>query len=179
MNAGIISSRYARALMMFGKKTGSENKLFEEAVMLTENFSIFPNIERALSNPSLSRKTKQALINTAAGGNISRAFERFTDLLFQNHREAYIRNICLVYIDLYFTEKKLSKANLETAIPIDDSLKRQILDVLEKLTKQKIDLHSTVNPEIIGGYVLRWDTYRLNGSVASGLKKIKKELSGE
>ena len=52
----------------------------------------------------------------------------------------------------------------------------EIQKMLEEKTGKKISLESKVNPEIIGGMVIRMGDSLYDASIANKLKKIKKEL---
>ena len=48
--------------------------------------------------------------------------------------------------------------------------------MVERFANAEVELHTGVNPDIIGGFILEYDTYRLDASVRSQLRTILKEL---
>ena len=82
MDIGIVSMRYAKALIEYAKDTGAEDRVYHELRMLERSFRKHPDLREALDNPILKIKEKFALICTAAVGNgeVSREFSRFITL---------------------------------------------------------------------------------------------------
>ncbi len=69
MDIGIISMRYAKALMEYAKETGTEELFYREFCMLSHSFERHSELRVALENPILTVREKFAVICTAAVGN--------------------------------------------------------------------------------------------------------------
>ena len=85
MDIGIVSMRYAKALLEYAKSigAGAEETLYREFRMLDRSFRKHPDLRIALENPILTTREKLTLICTAAVGNASvgREFTRFITLV--------------------------------------------------------------------------------------------------
>jgi F-type H+-transporting ATPase subunit delta len=177
MNHGAISRRYAKALFLYAKKHHKEKEVFHESVTLAQSFAQHRALERCLGNVVLNSERKEALIEACAGGNASEEFKRFIRLVIAKKREPLLQLICLTYQDLYYREVRLLDVHLTTAKDLDAATTEKIVQKLLQHTGQTIQLHASANPKIIGGFVLRWDTYRLDTSVRTNLKRIQKNLT--
>jgi F-type H+-transporting ATPase subunit delta len=177
MNDGAISRRYARALFLYAKKHHREKEVFHESTVLAQSFGQYRTLERCLGNVTLRPEKKEALIEACAGGNVSAAFRQFIRLVIAKKRERLLQLICLTYRELFYRETRLLDVRLTTAKDLDAATTAKIVQELTQHTAQTIQLHAAVNPEIIGGFVLRWDTYRLDTSVRTNLKRIQKNLT--
>lgn len=71
MDIGIVSMRYAKALMEYAKSTGTEDRLYTEMRTLSRSFRKHPDLRAALENPVLPVQEKFSLICTAAVGGCS------------------------------------------------------------------------------------------------------------
>ena len=89
MDIGIVSMRYAKALMEYAKSMGAEDTLYKEFCMLDRSFRKHPDLRMALENPILTIREKLTLICTAAVGDApaGREFARFMTLVLKNRRE--------------------------------------------------------------------------------------------
>ena len=67
MYIGVISMRYAKALLAYADEKGTEDTVYEEAGILADSFSRIPELRQALDNPVLPAETKLKLICEAAG----------------------------------------------------------------------------------------------------------------
>ena len=177
MNHGAISRRYAKALFLYAKKHHKEKEVFHESMTLAQSFGQHRTLERCLGNIVLDSKKKEALIEACAGGNASAVFKQFIRLVIAKKRENLLQLICLTYQELFCREARLLDVHLTTAKDLDAAMTEKIVQKLTQHTGQNIQLHATTNPEIIGGFVLRWDTYRLDTSVQTNLKRIQKNLT--
>jgi len=176
MDRGTISRRYAKALYMYAHEHGKERSIYESAVALSKSYLEYTALRRTLANPILAGEEKEKLIILAAGGEVSDEFRNFIRLVIKQKREDFLQMIGLSYQEIYRYEKKLLHVDIVTAVPIDKKTEKDIVDRLEQLTHETVDIASTVDPEIIGGYILRWDTYRWDASITSQLRQIKKDL---
>ena len=68
MNTGVISVRYARALLKAACEQGIEDKVFAVMQTLAQNFLQIPELHMTIENPMLSKEKKRKLLETACGG---------------------------------------------------------------------------------------------------------------
>ena len=120
MDIGIVSMRYAKALMEYAKSTGTEDRLYTERRTLSRSFEKHSDLRAALENPVLPVQEKFSLICTAAVGDAPAGQElsRFVTLILKNRREAFLQYICLSYLDLYRKSRHIGVAKLTTAVPV-------------------------------------------------------------
>ena len=176
MDRGIVSGRYARALLMHADKYGYEKELYKEAKWLTSCMANYPQIKRILSSPVVSISKKLYMLEILFVQPMSEEFKRFIRLVLEKKREELLQTICFMYMEYYREEKKILLVELVTATPVDEVTKQRIIEKMEKLTHVNIRLITSINREILGGYVLFWDTYRWDSSVASRMRQVKKTI---
>ena len=125
MDIGIVSMRYAKALMEYAKSMGAEDTLYKEFCMLDRSFRKHPDLRMALENPILTIREKLTLICTAAVGDApaGREFARFMTLVLKNRRENFLQYICLSFLDLYRKDKHIGVGKLITAVPFPSARK--------------------------------------------------------
>ena len=195
MDIGIVSMRYAKALMEYAKSTGTEDRLYTEMRtlsrsfekhsdlraelrMLERSFRKHPDLREALDNPILKIKEKFALICTAAVGNgeVSREFSRFMTLVLRNRREYYLQYICLTYLDLYRKLKHIGVGKLITSVPVSREVWERIRDSASTLLHAQMELQTEVDPSIEGGFIFDINDFRLDASIATQLKRVKQQF---
>jgi len=176
MNQGLISRRYASALWLYARKNRQEDRVYDEIRLLGNSFIQYPSFKRVLLNRTLSREKKLEVVTMVAGDNISHVLKNFLQLIFTNKRDEFLRLICLSFESIYLKEKKILKAGLVTAIPVDVTMKQHITQKIEESTGHSIHLTTAVNPSILGGYIVTVDTWRMDASLTTQLKRIKESL---
>ena len=176
MNRGIVAGRYARALLMHADKYGYELEVYREAKWLSNCMSHYPQIKRILSSPIVSISKKMIMIEKLFVHPLSEQFGRFIRLILEKKREESLQSICLMYMDYYREEKHILQVELITATPVTEESKARIIEKMEKLTHEQIRLITTIDPKILGGYVIYWGTYRWDASVASRMRQVKEKI---
>jgi F-type H+-transporting ATPase subunit delta len=124
----------------------------------------------------LNATDKLELIKTASGGNVSDSLVRFIQLVLNQKRENYLQSIALSYQDLYRKHTNSSIAKLVTACPVDSNTTNKIKQLVQQSKTGTIEFVTEIDASITGGFVLYIDSYRLDASVASQLKRIKNQL---
>jgi len=177
MKEGLIASRYAKALYEFASDSKKEEEIYKGMKMLEKSFSLNKELNVVLRNPLLKKELKKQLIITAYGGEIDIVFERFIELILNNKREAYLQNIVLKYLDVYYEHKNLCIVKLTIAFPIDHESEKKLINSIKKLVLKDLIVEKEIDPEIIGGFILEIGDVRWDGSVATQLNKIHKKLT--
>jgi len=176
MNRGIISTRYAKALLSYALERGAEEKVYLQISQLSKSFFEVPDLEKSLTSPIHSQETKISLVRTAAGGNVSDEFIRFTEIVFCNKREYLLRTIALAFIFLYHKYKNISICSLITAVPTSIDVEEKIKKLITGKTHGSVELEKSVDPEIEGGFIFELNFNRLDASVSTQLSRIRKQF---
>jgi F-type H+-transporting ATPase subunit delta len=80
------------------------------------------------------------------------------------------------YITLYRQQKNISRGRLITAAAVSAATEQKMKQMVESKTKGSVEFQTEVNPDIIGGFILEYGTYRMDASVRNKLKLIETEL---
>ncbi len=177
MDIGIISVRYARALYKRSVETHCEDQVYAHMQHLTASCMQMPALRSAISNPMLSKDNKYKLLVTACGQEeLCPVVERFITLVLDKGREDGMQYIANSYLTLYRAEKRIIDAKLTTAVPVGEGTEQKMRQLVEKRTNASVHFTTEVAPEIIGGFILEYDTYRLDASVQNKLNVILKQL---
>ncbi len=179
MNEGMISKRYARALLQYATEQKNEDVLFSEMKKLAAVFACEPRLRMAMDNPTLNTEDKLGLLKASVGSKASDGFIRFMQLVLKNKREVRLRTIALCYVDLYCELKHINTGKLITATPVDATVTEKMKGLLQKVKSGTLDFETSVDPDIEGGFILYIDTYRLDASVRTQLKRIKQKFVAE
>jgi F-type H+-transporting ATPase subunit delta len=112
------------------------------------------------------------------GGNVEKIILSLIDLIVKNGRESFLPAIARVFIHETKKYKGITESVLTTAVKVDDNVRKQITDLISEVFKTKVELKESIDPEIIGGFILQIDDNYIDASIKNKLRKIKKELIG-
>ena len=137
---------------------------------------MFDQLRSVLDNPVLGNSRKKAIIVLAIGNDIEAVLDKFIDLVLVNNRENQLQTIGLKYIDIYREEKKIFSGKLTTAIEINATIEDHLMAMIEKQTNGTLELEKTVNPDILGGFMIEVDNLRWDATLKNELQSIKNKL---
>ena len=175
MNTGLIPVRYATALLDFANVSELQDRVYTEIKALTQSYFQFSELRTVLDNPVLAKAEKRKIIILGAGGNVSKPFEKFLDLLLENNRESFLLSIALKFIDLFRKQKNIHYGKLTTASPINTATEKRLMEMVENTTGGTIEMEKIIDPEIIGGFMFEVDFVRWDASISGELRRIRKE----
>ncbi len=175
MNSGLISYRYAKALLQFADAQNATDAVYSEAKLVEASFKHATKIRSVLANPVISKSEKQKLLLLTAGDSPSKTLENFVDLIIKNGREGNFERIMRKYVELYREKHQIHSAKLTTALKLDSAVEKKILDRIKQTIGGSIEVEKNVDPDILGGFVFEVDYTRLDASLSRQLAAIKKE----
>lgn len=175
MDIGIISVRYAKALLQFALENKEEQKVYGEMQTLGETFRAVPALQQALINPTYTEEQKTGWLLTAASGDAKAtlSLRRFVSLVVKNGRADMMLFISASYLTLYRKKKHLTEARL-TFRQVNAALVERIRKMLEEKIHAKVEMSVSEDKELLGGFVLEYDTYRLDASVRTQLNELRR-----
>ena len=102
---------------------------------------------------------------------------KLLDLLTQNKRVYIVNDIANSFIQLYNSYNDIKEAVVITASPINKDLEEKILSKINISDLKSINLKNIVKPEILGGFIIRFDGKEYNASVKQNLNNLKTQLT--
>ncbi len=143
---------------------------------LSDCYVRVPELRFTIDNPMLSKDEKEKLFVTAAGDRPCELTRTFFKLVLKEDREGMMQFIANSYITLYRKQKNLIRAKLLTATTVTPTIEQKLRKLVESKTSGTVEFETEVNPNIVGGFILEYDTYRLDLSVKSMLNSILSQL---
>lgn len=176
MAIGVISVRYARALLKCAMELNLEDKVYQEMITLADQYNRVPELRSTIDNPMLEKNKKQALLQAACGKNLSELTARFIQLVLQEGRENVMQMMATSYITLYRKQKNIISGRLITATTVTSEVEQKMKQMVQRKSQGTVEFQTEVDPDIIGGFILEYDSYRMDASVQTKLNNILKEL---
>jgi F-type H+-transporting ATPase subunit delta len=130
-----------------------------------------------LKSPIIKPAKKQQVVEAIVKDNVSAVTALFVRLLIAKGRESNLPEIITAFITQYKDHKNIYTVKLSTATPLDDDLKNALINQIRKTSEmQNIELESTVNEDLIGGFVLQAGDKLIDASIAYDLKQIARQF---
>ena len=168
--------RYAKAIFEIAKEENSIDSVFGDMKTVEILCNSSHDFKNLLSNSQINHNEKKTAILSLIKDHNSLTI-KLLDLLIQNKRVNIVNDIANSFIQLYNSHNDIKEAVVITASPIDKDLEEKILSKINISDLKSINLKNIVNPEILGGFIIRFDGKEYNASVKQNLNNLKTQLT--
>ena len=168
--------RYAKAIYEIAKEENSIDSVFIDMKTVETLCNSSHDFKNLLSNSQINYNVKKTAILSLIKDHNSLTI-KLLDLLIQNKRVYIVNDIANSFIQLYNSHNDIKEAVVITASPIDKDLEEKILSKINISDLKSINLKNIVNPEILGGFIIRFDGKEYNASVKQNLNNLKTQLT--
>jgi F-type H+-transporting ATPase subunit delta len=177
MDIGVISVRYARALLKCATDAKIEDSVYQQMQLLAKSYVEVPQLRQTIDNPMLAKEKKEMLLITAVGGEQALPLTKaFVALVLKEDRENMIQFMANSYVTLYRKQKNVIRGKLTTAVAVAPETEQKMRQMVQSRTQGIVEFETEVNPDLIGGFVLEYDTFRMDASVKNKLNVILNTL---
>ena len=143
---------------------------FAQALNDNRDFAVF------FFSPYFSTEEKKDGLKRAVTG-AEPVFMNFLEALIERHRMPAIFRIRDRYQDMWEDERDLLPVEVTSAVALDKATIGSIGDRIGEQTKRTVELSSKVDPDILGGIVLRVGNVILDASIRNRLEQLRKQVA--
>jgi F-type H+-transporting ATPase subunit delta len=171
-----IAQVYARSLFEVAKEHDVLDEIHEQLGIWADALAENRDLQVFFFSPRFTSAEKKDAIRRIIDGGDER-FVNFLELLAERNRLAVTFRIRRTFDGLWREENKLLPVEVTSAVELDEGLVKSIGDRIQERTGRKVELNSKVDPEIIGGLVLRVGNKVLDASVHGRLERLRREIT--
>ena len=175
MRSETIARNYAETLFDLGERSGQTARYADLMDALAAAVENTPSVQTVLMSPRVP-KAEKARILGAAFENVPREFVLFLQALVKRGRQTLLREIAHEYHTLLDIKLNRVRAGVTLARPADEALQRSIAEALSRQLGKEVLPAFTVDPEILGGSIVRIGERIHDGSVRRRLTKLRRHL---
>ena len=171
-----IAEVYGRSLFAVAQEHGKLDEIREQLGQFADALQDNRDLAIFFFSPYFSTlEKKEGLEKTVDGADPT--LINFLELLIEKHRTPAVFRIRRYYDGLWERENKVLPVQISTATKLDDAIVKQIGDRISKDTGQRIELTADVDPDILGGIVLRVGNSILDASIRNRLDNLRKHVA--
>jgi F-type H+-transporting ATPase subunit delta len=177
MKVSKTSRKYAKALFEVlgdaGKARLAQHELEQVDKVISGGD---PELRRLLTHPQIKGDRKAELVTRIFGAKVSEQTLRVLTLLARRSRITALPGIVQVLDKMVLEAEGVARAEVTTAIPMDDGQKDMVHKRIGQLVGLKIELHTKVDPKLIGGIVIKVGDRLIDGSVRYHLEQLREGM---
>jgi F-type H+-transporting ATPase subunit delta len=169
------AARYAKALLDLTLENGSVEAVekdlirFVQVVKESNDFRIF------LNSPVVRDDKKIAIYQLVFEG-FNPLTMQFFALVTKNGREQLLPEIAAQFERQLMKNRGIVSGSIVSATPLTEKTKQEILDRIAPAFEGSLQLSESVDPSLLGGFVIRIEDKQIDASVANKLKELRQEL---
>jgi F-type H+-transporting ATPase subunit delta len=171
-----IAQVYSRSLFGVAKEHGKLDVVRDQLGQVSDAIAQSRELQTFFFSPYFSTQEKIDGLHKAVQG-MEPEVDNFLELLIENHRMPAIHRIRRQYDDLWEEENKLLPVEVTTAVELDRETVDQLGERIGAQTGRRVELTSTVDPDILGGLVLRVGNSILDASIRNRLNQLRREVA--
>src|SRR6476660_694666 len=171
-----IAQVYARSLFEVASEQGKIDAVRDQLGEFADVLSGQHDLQVFFFSPYFSTTEKAEGLARAVSG-ADEIFVKFLKLLIENHRMPVIFRVRRAYDALWEEENKLLPVSVTSAVELDKATVSQIGDRIAEQTGRKVELSATVEPDILGGIIVRVGNQVLDASVRNRLEQLRKQVA--
>ena len=170
-----IAAVYGRSLFEAALDNEKTDEVREQLGVFADALNENRQLQIFLFSPYFSTQEKVEGLRRVIDG-AEPIFLNFLELLAENHRMPAIFRIRREYESLWEEHNRLLPVEVTSAVELDDSTVRGIGARIEEQTGRKVELTSSVQPDILGGIVVRVGNQVLDASIRNRLDTLRRQV---
>jgi F-type H+-transporting ATPase subunit delta len=171
-----IAQVYARSLFQVAAEQKSIDEIRDQLGEFADALAADHNLQVFFFSPYFSTVEKQDGLDRALDG-ADPVLVNFLKLLIENHRMPVLFRVRRAYDVLWEEENKLLPVSVTSAVELDKDTVSQIGDRIAEQTGRKVELSASVDPDVLGGIVVRVGNQVLDASVRNRLDQLRKQVA--
>jgi F-type H+-transporting ATPase subunit delta len=172
----VIARTYARALFDAAKDEGRLDEVREELDRFAGAVRDVPELQALIQNPELDTRAKIDALDALLEG-ADELLRNFVRLVTEKGRAPMLEEISRELGELVDAEERILNVELTTAYELSDSEAASIVDQIEQAAGRRVEAARSVDPELIGGLVLKVGSLEVDSSVRGRLDRLQRELT--
>jgi F-type H+-transporting ATPase subunit delta len=171
-----IAEVYGRSLYEVASEHDKTDEIREQVGQVAEAIDANHELAIYFFSPYFSTQEKKDGLGKLLDG-ADDILVNFLELLIEKHRMPAIFRIRRYYDTLWEQDHHILPVKIATAVALDEGVARTLGEQIEKSTGQKIELTASVDPDILGGIVLRVGNSILDASIRNRLENLRKAVA--
>jgi F-type H+-transporting ATPase subunit delta len=167
---------YARSLFQVAKEHGKLEVVREQLGLVAEAIANSRELQTFFFSPYFSTEEKENALDVVVVG-AEEILVNFLKLLIEKHRMPVIFRVRAQYERLWEEENRLLPVEITSAIALDTTTTEEIGNAIGESTRRRVELAARVDPDIIGGIVVRIGNSILDASIRNRLEQLRRQVA--
>jgi len=171
------ASRYAKSILQLSDERGILEKVNQDMILIDETCEANRELALVLKSPIIDHSKKSQILDKIFGKKVNPLTKSFYELIGRKGREKMFHSITKEFRKQYLEVKGIEMVSVTTTFPLDAGLREQVKSKAVDISNRKPQLEEFIDKDIVGGFILNVGSRRIDASIKTKLRKLKKELT--
>ncbi len=167
---------YAESLYHVAQRAGKTEILVQQARQLIEVYQLCVRLKTFLAVPNIRTDEKKQVLERILKGRFDDLLLNLFFVLIERHRTLLLTQILGTFLDLEEKMRGIYHAEIRTAVPLKQEEKQNLLIALQNFTGYKFRVSHIVDPQVLGGVLVRFGDTVIDGTIWGKLTDMKSHL---
>ena len=173
-----LATPYADALLQIGEGRQETDQLAEEAKALLAAWLGSPELQAAMASPVLQIEAKKKALQALFGAQVSPTMLNLLKLLADRQRIGVLDAILLRFLELYRELRGITLAHVTSATQLSEEQQARLAEKVKAVAgSPTVDIDLTVDPNLIGGFVVRLGSQVIDTSLLGQVRRLGLSLA--
>lgn len=172
----IVAERYANALLQLGIEHKALKAIDADVLLINNAVAASRELQLFLKSPVISSQKKQRILNALFNNQLSDLGLKFILLVARQRRESLLPDIMMAFTALHLKYQGIENIEVITAEGLDENSRNMLQNAIRSAWGNATLMQERVQPEVIGGFIIRQGDRQWDHSIARELKSIRKQL---
>ena len=172
----VIARTYAKALYDAAQEQGRVEEVRRELASFVAALHEVPELDALLRNPQLNPPAKGEALQTVLAG-ADELVRNFMRLVAEKGRAPLIEEMAGEYEAIVAAEEEILNVEVTTAYELSDQEAEAIVKQIEEASGRRVEAERSVDPDLVGGLVLKAGSLEVDSSVRGRLNRLRRELA--
>ena len=174
-----VSYRYAKSLLLLSEEKKILNIISGDGELIYNTIFNSKELRSVLKSPVVKLNIKKSLLNKIFDNKISQEARSFLDFVIEKNREDILLEIFKEFLLMVDKENNVLNTKVVSAVALNDVTKHSISDCFETRTGKSIKVNYSLDPELIGGFIIKIEDTVYDASIKNQLQLLRKKFSEE
>src|SRR3954468_2406211 len=171
-----IAQVYARSLFEVAKEQDKLDVVREQLGQFADALDGDRELSIYFFSPYFSTPEKKEGLGKLLEG-VDPVVENFLSLLIENHRMPAVFRVRREYDALWEEENRRLPVTITSAVALDEATVKSIGDAIGRQTGQQVELTANVDPDVLGGLIVRVGNSILDASIRNRLENLRRSVA--
>lgn len=175
-----VSLQYANALADIAMEQGAVEPAARQLQEFSAAYAESPELQNYLDSPAVSPENKRAVLEKIAGRmGASKVVRNFLFVVSDHGRSRDLPQIAEVFQDVVRERQGIADAKVFSAVRLSEGQKTELTQKLAQLTGKTVDPNYFIDPELLGGVLVRVGDTIYDGSLRNRLEQMRVKLAAD